>query len=1248
LHSQQYPFSAICLQSLGVFKCDLPVLANYYYPPFVSLDKDRKVRTATYVLKSLQASPFQPPVTQFADACEISLVGGQTMKIVNVYFPSGCTKKEHTQWITELENDNWLVVGDFNAHHALWGGCQSSTDTAGDILASHIIDSDLCLLNDGSSTRIPDQNGPRATAIDISIISSNMYASAEWEVYNDTLGSDHFPITTFLYGVDLAIKSDVVEKYDYEKADWQKFVSLLNSADYSLCSDGTATSVEDHYQNLSDIIIDAADKAIPKKRVSQLSKHSPNPWWNDDCEAAVRRKRRAFTRYKRRQSEESYNELKLSRIECKRTIANSKKTHWERYISTNVQSYHDSSIIWKKVKSIKQRYCPVERPLVHDGIKTQTDLEKANLLANVFAKASQSESLSPSQQQYRLREEQKYKEPEPDFSSPLNFKFSFSDLNKCINSIKSVKKATGSDPVSYRLIQHFPSVTLLELLKLYNRCWISGIVPCYWKHATVVPVLKQGKSPTNPNSYRPISLTPHVAKVFERLVKFRLEYHLEKNRIIPKLQSGFKPGRGCTDQVVKITSHIKKTLIRKRTFLAAFFDAKKAYDSVWLGKLLHKLAEVGINGRMYNFCKSILCQRSFKVKAGASLSTNKTVDMGIPQGSAIAPTLFNVMLHDIESISLNNAHISLYADDLTLWSTENFKSLKSLYNQRIIKQRFQYNVNQIVSYMNQNGFDLSAEKTVFMIFSRSKFQKNDYFICINDSKIYPSAQVKYLGVIIDASLTWKNHITHIMSKTNQVWNLLKLLKTIDGANLKKNLVQVVGSLVRSRLSYGQESYFAACSSTLAKLQVCECKFLRFALGIPKSVPQDVVYREVGWLPLYLERKFRVAQYTFRANMVPNDTSDELKLNFDDANDSVNQETRKKTPTLSEKMLSIANYTEELCTKANVSAEEVVPVPVYPFPPWQLEALNISTDLGPFCKKDDSLFLQAIAREKIYEEFGHSFQVFTDGSKLDNDNVGAAFYIPGINVTKQYRLNNGLSVFSAEMFAILKAVSYITDMPNVIPDVVIFSDSKSVLLSLTNPSKNRKGMAMEIHLLVHQLFVRGSRIQFQWIPSHTGISGNEVADQKAKNAANFAQVTNDIGLTTSEVSSKLRRVIQSEWKERYKSIAISRNWLELSIDDQGTFPEFPPSILSMFYSLRGKTYKTQYTPQTCCCGLKLDYDHIFTCHQLLSPMLDVHQLLTRYNLPLNRFTLLRKHPVLGWKLTERFLWKLFHSKLGHLL
>ncbi|KAL8625478.1 hypothetical protein ACOMHN_018623 [Nucella lapillus] len=249
------------LQITAVKKEDLPVLKGYYYPHFYSL-QDGKVRTATYVKDSLQTAPIRVPVRELSTACEVIMQNGSRLSLVNIYYPESCNHAD-LAWLQNLDAAHWVMVGDFNAHHSWWGGDGSITDAAGRQLAEKIMTSDLCLLNDGTHTRVPDRADHGATAIDLTLVSSSLYGEAEWETSSELWGSDHLPISLLLRGVQLREDSVARVTYNYSNADWNGFQHLLASAVYPSPTD----NIEIWYEDLRDVILQAAEGMIPKKDV---------------------------------------------------------------------------------------------------------------------------------------------------------------------------------------------------------------------------------------------------------------------------------------------------------------------------------------------------------------------------------------------------------------------------------------------------------------------------------------------------------------------------------------------------------------------------------------------------------------------------------------------------------------------------------------------------------------------------------------------------------------------------------------------------------------------------------------------------------------------------------------------------------------------------------------------------------------------------------------------------------------------
>ncbi|KAL8561364.1 hypothetical protein ACOMHN_063291 [Nucella lapillus] len=282
----------------------------------------------------------------------------------------------------------------------------------------------------------------------------------------------------------------------------------------------------------------------------------------------------------------------------------------------------------------KQRRRP-EHPLLVNGQLTKTSQKKADALANTFSKASQSNHLPPEMKEKRRNAESTFSTP-PQDNSTFNSDLTLDEVRTAVASLGTNSKATGTDPISYHMIRRFPEPALRMLHTFFQTCWTTGNTPKDWKKATVVAIPKNGKPPQQTSSYRPIALTPHLGKVYERVLKKGLDHHLEKNEILPLCQAGFRKGRNCMEHVVRLIEN-----------------------------------------------------------------------MGVPQGSVIAPTLFSIMLHDIlTTLQPQNKPptISLFVDDLAIWS---HISDHAITNQM---PAFQRNIDSIQNYMSNNGFELSAKK----------------------------------------------------------------------------------------------------------------------------------------------------------------------------------------------------------------------------------------------------------------------------------------------------------------------------------------------------------------------------------------------------------------------------------------------------------------------------------------------------------------------------------------------------------
>ena len=117
----------------------------------------------------------------------------------------------------------------------------------------------------------------------------------------------------------------------------------------------------------------------------------------------------------------------------------------------------------------------------------------------------------------------------------------------------SSSTATGPDKVAYSMLKHLPRSGMDFLLHIFNLSWSSHSFPSIWKTSSIIPIHKMGKPLDTPASFRLISLTSCVSKLFERIILSRLLFFLESNFILSPRQTAFHPARSTLDQILYLT-----------------------------------------------------------------------------------------------------------------------------------------------------------------------------------------------------------------------------------------------------------------------------------------------------------------------------------------------------------------------------------------------------------------------------------------------------------------------------------------------------------------------------------------------------------------------------------------------------------------------------------------------------------------------------------------------------------------------
>ena len=250
------------------------------------------------------------------------------------------------------------------------------------------------------------------------------------------------------------------------------------------------------------------------------------------------------------------------------------------------------------------------------------------------------------------------------------------------------------------------SIVLRKLVR------IGGFSMC-WRIANITPVPKSGSTNSCPSDYRPITITPVLFKVFERLSAKRLNNFAEKKNLFPNLQFGFRKGLGTCDALLTITNFFQKALDCGCEVRLMGRDFNAAFDCVNHEALIFKLRQLDVGGPFLRILAELLSNRLQRVVVDGQFNDYRCVVSGVPQGSVLGPLLLILHTHDMW-FGLENLRV-LYADDATFLSHIPSPNIISS-----VAEPLNRDPSKISTWCNLWGMRLNPNKTRSMIVSRSR------------------------------------------------------------------------------------------------------------------------------------------------------------------------------------------------------------------------------------------------------------------------------------------------------------------------------------------------------------------------------------------------------------------------------------------------------------------------------------------------------------------------------------------------
>lgn len=345
---------------------------------------------------------------------------------------------------------------------------------------------------------------------------------------------------------------------------------------------------------------------------------------------------------------------------------------------------------------------------------------------------------------------------------------------------------------------------------------------------SLISIPKLGKNHKLPESYRPIALLSSLSKIYERSILQKLHKSLAGK--IGEEQFAFCQHHSTTLQLTKFVDQVSTNLNLGQHTAAVFLDVEKAFDSVWHDGLLHKMIELGVPLQLVKITESFLSERTFLVKIENKYSSTTPANAGVPQGSCLSPTLFNIYTNDMPTNP--RAHVSMFADDTMFHCTN--------HNARYASIQLQRQLNLASELFIKWRLCINESKTIAILFSRKR-TSSIHQLKINNVPITWSKSVKYLGVTIDQNLNFSNHASNIVKKATKIRGLLyPVLNKRFPIHLLKLYIQPI-------LSYAGAAWAPFIfDSSWRKIEAVITIAIRNILGQPRIVRNSVLRNTTGF------------------------------------------------------------------------------------------------------------------------------------------------------------------------------------------------------------------------------------------------------------------------------------------------------------------------------------------------------------------------------------------------------------------
>ena len=341
------------------------------------------------------------------------------------------------------------------------------------------------------------------------------------------------------------------------------------------------------------------------------------------------------------------------------------------------------------------------------------------------------------------------------------FFFPYEKVLQTMISLKS-KKCHGYDNIPLMVLKDGAEVLASPFTKLFEKIYQTKELPDQWKISRTLPLFKKGNK-KNINSYRPISNLCSASKI-ERLMLSRLTDIETQNNVdlTGKMQHGFKKGKSTVTALKEIQSQIATKIDQGQYVAMGSLDLSAAFDVVNVDLLIKRLTTLGLPTDWVSLLDSWLRERAAFVEISVYRSMLYDINIGTVQGSILGPVLFSLFISPVFELK----NVVAYADDTyTMTSSGSKENLLTDIGEAL---------TAISLWFRRSGLKVNEEKTEIAIFYKDNCNPED--VLINGMIVRTKGTIKVLGITMDTTLTWNEHINNTISNVQSKIHAVRMIQ----------------------------------------------------------------------------------------------------------------------------------------------------------------------------------------------------------------------------------------------------------------------------------------------------------------------------------------------------------------------------------------------------------------------------------------------------------------------------------------